>query len=460
MGFFGREVLSTNINAVDRTNVLEVLSAVGGSYNKNKKDIRALFDIRRGKQEILGRPKKVRPEINNKIVINLPHETVTFKTGFIFGEPIQYVSRGEKDRVNASETNEAVDDIVILNRQMARLGKYAQDLELADCVFACGVGYRVGEPNGKTGVFEFDTAAPDTTALVYNSGFGRRRVMSIQELEFEDRRELYIYTPRELITVHTDALLQNGVVVDAQPHVLGDIPVFEYLANTSRMGAFELGIPILNAINLVNSNRLDGIEQFIQGFLRGINVKIDMEKYEELLAKGMILFASDPGNPASLDYVTAELNQAQVQTYIDHLLEMYALVCDMPNRNAHNRSTSDTGQGVSLRDGWESAATSAKGTMALFEKPERQFLKMYLDINGAKNNLNIDVSDIAIKFACNTTDNILTKTQVLETLIRTGIHPQHAINTSKLFSDPNQVFIDSKPYIDALNEAEGQTEKS
>lgn len=450
MDFFGREVLYTNESEVTAGNVLDVLNSVIYSYRKNQTEINTLFNIFRGKQEILKRPKKHRPDINNKIVINLAHETVTFKTGFVFGEPVQYVGRGEKESVGDKGTNSVVDEIAVLNRHMERLGKYPQDLELAECFFTCGTSYRMGGINKNTGAFEIDTLDPARTSLVYNRGFGKRRVMSIQELVFEDRHEFYVYTPNELITVHTDALCNNGVVVNVEPHILGDIPIFEYAANHSRLGAFELGIPILNSINLANSNRLDSIEQFVQSFLRGINVKLDEEKYQELLEKGMILFTSDPGNPASIDYVTAELNQTQVQTFIDHLIEMYMIVSDMPNRNAHNKSTSDTGQGVSLRDGWESAAASAKNTMAMFEKADRQFLSMFLNVARHKSKLNIDVADVAIKFTCNTTDNILTKAQVLEALMRSGIHPKDAIHTSKLFSDPNQVYIDSKPYLDVF----------
>ena len=37
--------------------------------------------------------------------------------------------------------------------------------------------------------------------------------------------------------------------------------IFEYEANTARMGAFEPVLTMLDAINTVQSNRIDGVEQ-------------------------------------------------------------------------------------------------------------------------------------------------------------------------------------------------------
>ena len=46
-----------------------------------------------------------------------------------------------------------------------------------------------------------------------------------------------------------------------EPHVLGGVPIFEYPANAARMGAFEVILPLLDAINETESNRLDDVVQ-------------------------------------------------------------------------------------------------------------------------------------------------------------------------------------------------------
>ena len=53
------------------------------------------------------------------------------------------------------------------------------------------------------------------------------------------------------------------------------MPIFEYTANTARMGAFEPVLPMLDAINTVQSNRIDGIEQFIQSLAVAVNCQFE-----------------------------------------------------------------------------------------------------------------------------------------------------------------------------------------
>ena len=195
------------------------------------------------------------------------------------------------------------------------------------------------------------------------------------------------------------------------------------------------------------SNRIDGIEQFIQAFMKFINVRIDKEQFEELKEMGAISFRSEPNCPADIDIVSAELNQQQVQTVVDHLYQMVLIICSMPDRNGKNRTTGDTGQAVILRDGWSAAAAASKDVEAMFKKSEKDFLKIVLKIIMESENTEIRLSDIDVKFVPNKTDNLLTKTQALQTMLEAGIHPQIAIVKSGLFGDPEQVYLDSLPYL-------------
>ena len=274
-----------------------------------------------------------------------------------------------------------------------------------------------------------------------NTGFGKKPVMSIQEVVIdseEDIRRFCIYTPHEYFEV------EDGKIVKQEPHILGTIPIIEYPANNTRIGAFELVLQLLDAINLATSNRLDGIEQFIQSFMKFINVRIDKEKYEQLKEEGALLFTSEPGNPADVGIVSSELNQSQTQIVVDHLYQMVLIICGMPDRQGNNRTTGDTGQAVMLRDGWAAAESKAKETESSFKKSEKKFLKYILSL---EDDLQLKVSDIDIKFTRNKTDNLLTKTQGLQNMLEAGVTPQIAFSLSNLFSDPEQACKDSEPYL-------------
>ena len=93
MSLFGRRVIYTKAERVTVANVLDVLNETRDDFLKNKTDAERLLKYFRGDQPILCRKKDIRPEICNKIVENRANEIVAFKTGYLCGEPIQYISR-------------------------------------------------------------------------------------------------------------------------------------------------------------------------------------------------------------------------------------------------------------------------------------------------------------------------------------------------------------------------------
>lgn len=452
--YTGRTVLYTTEKSIDESNVLSVLQSVLADFNKNKAEIDYLYNYYRGDQPILNRIKKVRPEINNRVVENHAHEIVSFKKGYDFGEPVQYVRRATKSGTelqakptipSESDDMEITSKITLLNEYMFSQDKSSKDRELAEWFFIAGTGYRMvlpTEDSDEECPFEIDTLDSRYTAIVYNRGFGRKPVMSIQEVKQSDDKVLYcIYTPTTYFEVCEDRIIKT------EGHLLGHIPIIEYPVDSARIGAFELVIGLLDEINNVESNRIDGIEQFIQSFMKFINVRIDKEQFDELKELGAISFKSDPNCPADIGIVTAELNQQQTQTVIDHLYQMVLIICGMPDRNGTNRTTGDTGQAVILRDGWTAAEAKAKDTEFMFKRAEKKFLKLVLKIVKDSTDVDIKLNDIDVKFTRNKTDNLLTKTQGMQNMLEAGIHPQIAITNSNLFSDPEQVYIDSLPYI-------------
>lgn len=465
--FFGRTVLYTSEKEITRDNLIKVLSSVLPDFAKNQSEIEYLYKYYRGDQPILKRVKKHRPEINNRVVENHAHEIVSFKVGYDFGEPIQYIRRATKSGVEIKgdpnlptdeDDKEISSKITLLNEYMFTQDKATQDKDLAEWFFICGTGYRMVLPTedeleAEICPFEMDTLDPQYTAVVYSRGFGKKPVMSIQQVEQSDDSVLYcIYTPTRYFEVRvanalTDTELTDENIEKEEEHILGYIPVVEYAANTARIGAFELVMGLLDEINNVESNRIDGIEQFVQAFMKFINVRITDDQFEELKELGAISFKSDPNCPADIGMVSSELNQQQVQTVVDHLYQMVLIICSMPDRNGSNRTTGDTGQAVVLRDGWSAAATASKDVEAMFKKAEKAFLKIVLKIIKDSEETEIRLSDIDIKFIPNKTDNLLTKTQALQTMLEAGINPQIAIAKSGLFGDPEQVYLDSLPYL-------------
>ena len=62
------------------------------------------------------------------------------------------------------------------------------------------------------------------------------------------------------------------------------------------------------------------------------------------------------------------------------------------------------------------------------------------------------ISEIDIKFSRNKTDNLLVKTQGLLNMLQAGINPRDAIATVGLFSDNEQIWQNSKEFLDKWKE--------
>lgn len=431
----GRTVIYTDVDVIDRSNVVQVLKKALETHDVNKSDIQYLYDYYKGKQPILNRVKDIRPEINNKLVENRANEIVSFKVGYLMGEPVQYVCRGGSD-----EHSDAINQ---LNEFVFAEDKAAKDKELADWFTICGTSYRMILPDAiddeDEAPFEIYTLDPRYSFVVYHSGLGNKRKMGVKYIVLQDDSVIYsVYTDKMYFEIKDDK------VIKAQPHSLGCVPIIEYPANTSRLGAFEIVLPLLDAINEIGSNRLDGVEQFVQAILLLKGVDIESEDFKALKENGGLKVPLE----GDAKYLVQELNQTQTQTLVDYMYQTVLTICGMPNRNGGS-STSDTGSAVIMRDGWSAAEARAKDTELMFKMSEREFLRLVISITNTLRDMSLKLSAIEIRFTRRNYENIQEKAQVLTTMLANNkIHPRLAFEHCGLFVDPELAYTESMEYAE------------
>lgn len=434
---FGRRVLKTSARRITPENVLDVLERARYEHEKNRSEIDYLWRYYKGEQPILRRTKTIRPEINNRIVENRANEIVSFKVGYLVGEPIQYVGRTNKKATIASITK--------LNNMMTCETKSSRDQEIVEWGMVCGTAYRIVLP--KRPLFDGDapfkirTLDPRDTMVVYSSGVDEEALLAAKYARDED--------DREVATVYTDTYIfeiSEREIKEIRENPLGHIPIIEYRANNARLGAFEVVLPLLDALNNVDSNRIDGIEQFVQAFVKFVNCDISTDEFTQLMQLGGLKLKSVDGLPADADIVSSELNQTQTQTLKDDLYNAVLTIVGMPNRNGGS-STSDTGQAVYMRDGYAAAETSAKSSENMFRASEIQTLNIVLKICETDGVLKLSPADIETKFTRRNYDAIQSKAQTLTTMLGTDkIHPLLAFTHCGMFSDPEGAYALSEEY--------------
>lgn len=433
---FGRRQIILNYLDVDDSNIIEALSQAVSIHNVNADEINYLWNYYKGKHPVLHRTKEIRPEITNKVTVNIAYETVSFAVGYQTGEPILYVGRKADDEVT--------ERINTLNDYMEAEDKASQDEEIVEWQSVCGDAYRMvladnsGEEDESP--FELYCQDPRNTGVAYSSGIGNKKLFGFVRYKVGDETEYAVYTERKVYYI------RNSKIVRSEPWYWGIIPIFEYPANKARLGRFEIALSLMDALDALESNCMDGVEQTIQALWKFINCEIDGDGLKEAKELGAVMIKSVQGMNADVDVVKNDLNQDQVQTLKKDLYQLILNICGVPNRNGGS-STSDTGSAVIFRDGWESAEARAKSLEHAFKRSEKQMLKLVLKMCKELAKGQLKLSDISIKFTRRNYENIQSKAQVLTMMLASPkIHPKLAFEACGLFSDAEGAYTMSDEY--------------
>ena len=169
--------------------------------------------------------------------------------------------------------------------------------------------------------------------------------------------------------------------------------------------------------------------------------------------------------PASIQMLQNILDQTQSQVFADDLYQKMLQIAAVPDRKAS--AGGNTGQALIIGEGWTQAEAAAKSFEQSFDESEKLFLANVLrtvktvrtSSTSPADFRNLDVDDIDIKFTRNKTDNLLTKTQGLQNQLEAGIHPRIAIENCGLYSDPQQVYMESAEYLEKWK-VQGEQDKA
>lgn len=440
---YGRLKIYSDVKKITVENVVEEVKKAYAVHEKNRADIKKLWEYYRGKTDILNKTKEIRTEINHKISENRAYEIVKFHKGYVFGEPIQYVRR-------ENATQKQLDDVIAtdinaLNGYMTDANKTQCDNDIAEWIYVSGAGYRMTLPNkkweknGDESPLKIKSLDPQKTFVVRSTDIDENVLMSVYVVERENGEKVFSgYTDEFFFEFGEDEKLT------VTPHTLGMNPIVEYPSENARLGAFEVVMDMLDALNKLQSNRMDDIVQFVNSFLAVLGAELDDATYKKLEEWKTLCLPE--GTDAK--YLSATLSQADVQTLKNDFYQAILTICGVPNRNGGS-STSDTGSAVILRDGWEAAEARAKATEEMFKCSERESLKIALRILRDTVGTKLKLSDITPHFTRRNYDNIASKSQVLIALLNNPwVHPEVAYAACGMFPDPESAYLQGKAWYE------------
>ena len=429
---FGRRMIFTSETAITASNVTAVVEQAYNTHLLNQGEIEYLWQYYKGKQPSLYRVRELRDDLTKRIVENRANEIVSFKTGFLVGKPVQYISSNAEKGV--------MDAVNKLNDAMRVIGKATKDKQLVEWAMICGVGYRYVAQNKNRFVrspFDLFTLDPRNTFVIRANDYTQRVLAAVNYVTDENGQVTF--------TVYTDDMVYTFLKGSNRPvkktgNAFGAIPIIEYPANNARLGSFEIVLSLLDAINDFDCARNEAVEQFVQSLLVLYNCQVDEGTTADTIRQaGMILLKSMNGEKADVKNLSEQLDQSQNQTLKDDMYNTVLQIVGMPSQGDGSTGDSSNNGAIVLKNGWQGAETRAEDFEAMFKLPETEMLQVVAILCNGLGDFSFDPADLDIKFTRHSYDNLLSKSQTLTTMLASDkVHPKCAYEASGLFTDTEE----------------------
>lgn len=324
---------------------LEVLQYALKQHTEMISHFERLSNYYDGMHDILSREKDSEIDLVEVVVNNAKYIT-DVTTGFAFGNPISYAPQ----KPDGSEKVQSIDELTLA---LDKMNIKMHDREMGKDLSVYGVAYEVQyltEQTKMTGSNEWTSVLVPKIACIDPRGMFvvkdttidaetlfACRVVKVMDLnDSEESIRLEVYTQKQII-VYTakDTTLEGMIEVDRKPHYYGDVPVVEYRNNEERQGDFEQALSIIDALNVLTTDRVNDKQAFINAVLVFYGFNIQEDDDDEL--GGPISVGGDLAVAAPLDarveYLTKTLNEGDTQVLADALEDALHKVTFVPNLN-------------------------------------------------------------------------------------------------------------------------------
>lgn len=464
------DLIPTGIIEQDKIILPRIIELTMAQHEKNACDIKQQKANYYNETNIIGKIKTQQPNINNKIAIPYPSLITTTINAYCFANPFTFSSRtvGVEDKIKA--LNDALDD-----------DNYAQKSQKMHLDSGQGgLGYRLITPANeeqiRNGIY-FTTSCdldPTTTYCVYANDLEQEKICAItyydkklynEQIEQVDSFRLYtVFTKYHKWEFYKSGgqwtnmqySIQNAdglpIQYEAYPLAYGKIPIVEELRRPDGTGDYELVLPLIDAVNLLASIRLDAVQQSVDYLfcLRDIDVwSTDdkgvsaLENVKAAIKDGILAFRSIQGATVQpdIDVLDIKLDQSQLQSLQDYLCNQINEMSNIPNREI-GTSGGDNGVAVEARNGTRSLQNIGGLVISNSKKCENETLEVILAIC---NNIDscpikgLQPRDVQVKDNVNRAENLTVSANAYSTLRSAGMNDTDALIVSRLVPDAQAV---------------------
>lgn len=340
-----------------------------------------------GEHKILSRTLTTESLPNNKIVANHAEYITDMATGYVFGAPITYSGNGADE----------------LNKIFTEIDEDSHNNELALDMSIFGVGYELLYMNDDEVPYpELAVVSPLNSFLVVDSTVKQKPMFGVTyypKYDIEGTLKGYdvnVYTDNSITHYFfTDLNNESPEVDEPEEHFFKDIPLVEYKNNKRLKGDFEGVITLIDAYNLLQSDRVNDKEQVVDALLAVIGASLGDNEEEKVktakLLKELKIIELDEGGDAK--WLVKNLNETEIEvlkkSLKDDIHEFSKVPCLTDENFVGNAS------GVAMKYKLLGFEQLGRTKERYFKKGLRQRLKLMSNIENIRAK-NIDSSNIDI----------------------------------------------------------------
>lgn len=387
----------------DTTITNEVLNDVIKYAEQRKHRFTRLENYYNGKHDILERY-KVDSISNNKVMVNHAKNITDITTGYFIGKPADYqVTNGfDIEPLLDAYNEQTINDL---------------DMEIAENVSIFGIQYEY--------IYSDSNAQPKSciadnknTIIVYDDSVEHNKLFGLMYRPIYvgnssqvDHYEI-VYCDKEKVVNYISKDLTLTKVGEEVPHSFGDVPMIEYRNNPRKQGDFECVISLIDAYNLLQSDRVNDKEQLVDAILCLFGVDFDAEQMQSL--KKYRCLANIPQD-ARVEYLAKTLNETQIEVLRQSLENDIYKISTTPNMT--DKEFAQNSSGVAMKFKLLPFEQRVGRKERYFEKGLKERFKLYNNFLTTTSKMEIvPVKEVDVVFTRNLPNNDLETSQMINNL--------------------------------------------
>lgn len=314
-----------------------------------------------GRHSILDRDKDGRLS-NNKVVVNHAKYITDTNVGYLLGNPVDYQpSEGHDiEPLLDAYKKQTINDL---------------DSEIAKDVSIFGMQYEYvyANENAEPKSCEVDNK---NTIIVYDDTVEHNKLFGlIYRPIYEGATFKYweiIYVDKKVKRTYKSFTKRLQQIGTEEPHAFGDVPIICYKNNPEVMGDYEPVISLIDAYNLLQSDRINDKEQLVDAILLFYGMDFDNEQAEMLRESRMLANLPTDGKA---EYLTKTLQEGDVDILRQNIeadIHKISMVPNMSDQNFVGNSS-----GVAIRYKLLAFEQNIKNKERYMEKGLTERFKLY-----------------------------------------------------------------------------------